>query len=155
MVKPWQRRATACLAQNVLEEAVCLDQGLPCCEAAVAEPQDMWPLQHFEMISIIFRNVFLTRGIGWTLSIVFLLDIRAIFWEMFRDLVNVRQSLPITFWCPSLRCAYIILHPQIPSPTGLKMIGSLPHRNMNSGPVEGWGLKQSHNLGAHIDSQRF
>jgi hypothetical protein len=51
-------RGTACLAQNV-DEAVCLE-GLPCCEAAVAEPQDMWPLQslqHFEMISNDFEMI--------------------------------------------------------------------------------------------------
>ena len=149
-------RGTACLAQNV-DEAVCLE-GLPCCEAAVAEPQDMWPLQslqHFEMISNDFYDVsmhFWLQELA-ILAILFpsfsSLIVKQYFgrctliWSM-SDRAFQSPSSALPCLCDSALCLY----PQIPSPTWLKMIGSLPQQNMNSGPLKDEDEKKSHNPGA-------
>ena len=64
-------------------------------------------------------------------------------WSM-SDRAFQSHSSALPCLCDSALCLY----PQIPSPTWLKMIGSLPQQNMNSGPLKDEDEKKSHNPGA-------
>jgi hypothetical protein len=64
-------------------------------------------------------------------------------WSM-SDRAFQSPSSALPCLCDSALCLY----PQIPSPTWLKMIGSLPQQNMNSGPLKDEDEKKSHNPGA-------
>ena len=70
-------------------------------------------------------------------------------WSM-SDRAFQSPSSALPCLCDSALCLY----PQIPHPTWLKMIGSLPQQNMNSGPLEGWGWKKV-TQSRSIDSYRF